>query len=61
MAYMFPLCKSTQRDHVKTTLSHKLHQVKSFGNLKLKDFCIISLDDDNTPMQKVAKRPCNSK
>lgn len=58
---MFSLCGSTERDHLKTNLGDQLHPVKSFGTLKLKDFCIISLDDDNTPIQKVAKQSCISK
>ena len=50
MAHMLSLCRSTERDHLKTKLGDKLHQVKSFRTLKLKDFCIVSLDDDDTPI-----------
>lgn len=49
---------STKGGHMKTNLGHKLHQVKSYETLKVQDFHIFFLDDDNSPIQKVAKQSC---
>ena len=52
---MFYVCTSTKGDHMKSNLGHKLHQVKSYETLKLRDFHIFVLDDDNSPIQKGCK------
>lgn len=45
---MFSFCMSTESDHMNTNLGHKLHHMEGFGALKLQDFRIVFLDDDDT-------------
>lgn len=57
---MLSFAMSIENDHTKTTVDHKLHQMKSSWALKLQDFCIVFLDNDDVPIHNVAKRSHNS-
>lgn len=46
---------AAKSDYVKINLVHKLHQLKSSITLKLQDFCMVFLDDEDAPIQKVVR------
>jgi hypothetical protein len=47
--------RSTENDHVKTNLVHKIHRIRSFGSLKLQEFKNLLSPEDYAKCEK--KRP----